>query len=40
MLDWITGYVGYDASGMALGRFWEADRHGELIRERDRSGEL
>jgi len=36
MLDWLTGYVGYDASRMALGRFWEVDRHGELVRERNR----
>jgi hypothetical protein len=36
MIDWITGYVGYDASRMALGRFWEVDRHGEVVRERPR----
>jgi hypothetical protein len=36
MLDWFTGFVGYDASRMALGRFWEVDRHGELVRERAR----
>jgi hypothetical protein len=36
MMDWFTGYVGYDASRISLGRFWEVDRHGELIRERAR----
>ena len=36
MIDWFTGYVGYDASQMALGRFWEVDRHGVMIRERPR----
>lgn len=36
MLDWFTGYVGYDASQMPIGRFWETDRHGEVVRERPR----
>lgn len=36
MIDWFSGFVGYDASQMALGRFWEVDRHGELVRERAR----
>jgi hypothetical protein len=36
VIDWFTGYVGYDASQMALGRFYEVDRHGELLRERSR----
>jgi hypothetical protein len=36
MLDWFTGYVGYDASLMPIGRFWETDRHGEVVRERPR----
>jgi hypothetical protein len=36
MIDWFTGYVGYDASRMAIGRFWEVDRHGEVVRERPR----
>ena len=36
MIDWFTGYVGYDASLMPLGRFYEVDRHGEMVRERNR----
>src|ERR1700675_3119989 len=36
MIDWFTGYVGYDASQMPLGRFWEVDRQGEIVRERAR----
>jgi len=36
MIDWFTGYVGYDASLMPLGRFWEVDRHGAIVRERPR----
>lgn len=36
MIDWFSGFVGYDASRMPLGRVWEADRHGELVRERSR----
>lgn len=36
MIDWFTGYVGYDASQMPLGRFYEVDRHGEMVRERNR----
>ncbi len=32
MLDWFSGYVGYDASQMAVGRFFEVDRHGEMVR--------
>jgi hypothetical protein len=36
MLDWFAGYVGYDASQIALGRFYEADADGLMVRERDR----
>jgi Phage replication protein CRI len=36
MLDWFSGYVGYDASGLDLGRFFEIGRGGEVVRERDR----
>ena len=36
MLDWFSGTVGYDASRMELGRFWETDRHGAFVRERPR----
>ena len=36
MLDWFAGYVGYDASQIALGRFYEADAEGLMVRERDR----
>jgi hypothetical protein len=36
MIDWFTGYVGYDASLMPIGRFWEVDRHGSVVRERPR----
>jgi hypothetical protein len=36
MLDWFAGYVGYDASQIALGRFYEADAEGAMVRERDR----
>lgn len=36
MLDWFTGYVGYDASELALGQFWEIDAHGELVRRVNR----
>jgi hypothetical protein len=36
MIDWFTGYVGYDASAIALGRFLEFDRHGEVVRHRSR----
>src|ERR1700756_2629886 len=32
MLDWFSGYVGYDASGLEVGRFFEVDRHGEQVR--------
>lgn len=32
MLDWFSGYVGYDASALTVGRFFEVDRHGELVR--------
>jgi len=30
MLDWFCGYVGYDASGLTLGRVFEVDKHGEV----------
>lgn len=36
MLDWFSGYVGYDASRLQLGRFFEVSAHGEVTRERDR----
>jgi hypothetical protein len=36
MIDWFSGYVGYDASAMEIGRFWETDRHGEILRARPR----
>lgn len=36
MLDWFSGYIGYDASQMALGQFFEVDKSGELVRRRDR----
>lgn len=32
MLDWFSGYVGYDASRITTGRFFEVDRHGEMLR--------
>jgi len=35
MLDWFSGYVGYDASKMVLGRFFMQDAHGNLVREQD-----
>ena len=31
MLDWFTGYVGYDASQMRLGEFYEVDAGGALV---------
>ena len=33
MLDWFAGYVGYDASQMAVGRFFEIDRTGQIVRQ-------
>lgn len=36
MLDWFSGYVGYDASRMEVGRFFEVDSHGQVMRERPR----
>lgn len=36
MLDWFSGYVGYDASRMVLGQFFEVAPGGELVRHRDR----
>lgn len=36
MLDWFSGYVGYDASELALGQFFEVDAHGQLVRRVDR----
>lgn len=36
MIDWFSGYVGYDASKMVLGRFFEISPGGEILRERDR----
>jgi hypothetical protein len=36
MLDWFSGYVGYDASGLVLGEFFEVEPGGEVVRRRDR----
>ena len=36
MIDWFTGFVGYDASKLVLGRFMEVDRDGVTVRDRDR----
>lgn len=36
MLDWFTGYVGYDASQMRLGEFYEVDSGGAFVRRRAR----
>ena len=36
MLDWFTGYVGYDASRLRLGEFWELDGDGMTVRRRPR----
>lgn len=35
MLDWFSGYVGYDASNMRLGRFYLQDPSGEILRDSD-----
>jgi len=36
VLDWFSGYVGYDASHMRLGRFVEVSPDGAVVRDRDR----
>lgn len=36
MIDWFSGYVGYDASQMALGTFVELAPGGEVVRSRSR----
>ncbi|HER19641.1 MAG TPA: hypothetical protein ENO14_01190 [Chromatiales bacterium] len=36
MIDWFAGYVGYDASQMVLGQFFEISSAGELVRHRAR----
>lgn len=36
MIDWFTGYIGYDASGIRLGHFLEVDHSGAVVRHRDR----
>lgn len=36
VLDWFSGYVGYDASRIDTGRFFEIDAHGVKLRERPR----
>jgi len=36
MIDWFSGYVGYDASRMVLGQFLEVAPGGEVVRCRDR----
>lgn len=34
MLDWVSAYIGYDASAMPTGRFFKTDRHGEIVYEK------
>ncbi|MGK2849259.1 MAG: phage/plasmid replication protein, II/X family [Minisyncoccota bacterium] len=36
MIDWFSGHVGYDASRMVLGQFFEMEPGGEIVRHRDR----
>jgi hypothetical protein len=36
MLDWFSGYVGYDASQLRLGEFFEVDPHGAVVKRRPR----
>lgn len=36
MIDWFSGYVGYDASQLVLGEFLEVSPGGELVRRRER----
>lgn len=36
MLDWFSGYVGYDASALQFGRVLEFTRTGEVLRDRSR----
>ena len=36
MLDWFSGYVGYDGSQLRLGEFFEIDSHGAVVRRRPR----
>ena len=36
VLDWFTGYVGYDASQLRLGQVFEVDGDGSMLRRRDR----
>lgn len=36
VLDWFSGYVGYDASGLRVGEFFEVDQHGAVVRRRPR----
>lgn len=36
MIDWFAGYVGYDASKMEVGRFFEANAQQQIIRIRPR----
>lgn len=36
MIDWFSGYVGYDASAISLGRFLEVEPGGVLVRDRNR----
>lgn len=36
MLDWFSGYVGYDASGLETGWFYEVDEGGEMLRRSPR----
>ena len=36
MLDWFSGYVGYDASRLAVGRFFMLNADGEVVRDSPR----
>jgi len=36
MIDWFSGYIGYDASQLELGKFFVLDSKGEVIRSSDR----
>jgi hypothetical protein len=36
MLDWFSGYVGYDASGLETGWFYEVDEGGAMLRRSPR----
>jgi hypothetical protein len=36
MIDWFSGYIGYDATQLVLGRFVELEPDGIVVRDRDR----